>query len=112
MEIFRKSEVPGLRHHFRHGLDLYTDRYISTEAADEKRWSVTVSDLQAWTCLYIYIYWTVSCALCTRNTSFFFRVLQSFGGATCDMSVWNGGRTESTARVDYLHRVLDQEAEM
>ena len=29
------------------------------------------------------------------------------GGATCGVSVWNGGLTESTARVHYLHRVLD-----
>ena len=36
------------------------------EAAVEKRWSVTVSDLQAWT------YWTASYALCARNTFFFF----------------------------------------
>ena len=30
-----------------------------------------------------------------------------FGGATCGESVWNGGVTESTANVHYLHRVLD-----
>ena len=30
-----------------------------------------------------------------------------FGGATCCVSVWNGGLTESTASVHYLHRVLD-----
>ena len=35
-----------------------------------------------------------------------------FGGATCSVSVWNGGLTESTASVHYLHRVLDKEEEM
>ena len=30
-----------------------------------------------------------------------------FGWATCSVSVWNGGLTESTASVNYLHRVLD-----
>ena len=30
-----------------------------------------------------------------------------FGGATCGVSVWNGGLTESTASVHYLHSVLD-----
>ena len=30
-----------------------------------------------------------------------------FGEATCCVSVWNGGLTESTASVHYLHPVLD-----
>ena len=38
------------------------------EAAVEKRWSVTVSDLQAWT----YTIQDCQMTLCARNTSFFF----------------------------------------
>ena len=38
---------------------------------------------------------------------FFFRVLRSFRRATCGVSVWNGGLTESTASFHDLHRVLD-----
>ena len=30
-----------------------------------------------------------------------------FGGATCGVSIWNGGLTESTASIHYLHCVLD-----
>ena len=30
-----------------------------------------------------------------------------FGGATYGVSVWNGGLTESTTSVHYLHRVID-----
>ena len=74
------------------------------EAAVEKRWSVTVSDLQAWT------YTILDCMLCARNTFFFlsFSVYYSlFGGAVCSVSVWNGGLTESTASVHYLYHVLD-----
>ena len=80
------------------------------EAADEKRWSVTISDLQAWT------YTILACqmALCARNTFFlslslslFSAYYGLFGGDTCGVSVWNGGLTESTASVHYLHRVLD-----
>ena len=72
------------------------------EAAVEKRWSVTVSDLQAWI-IYIYIHFLFSS---------FFAHYEFFGGATCGVSVWNGGLTESTASVHYLHRVLDYEEEM
>ena len=63
------------------------------------------------------LYWTASCALCARNTfslslSFFFffsflAYYSLFGGATCGVSVWNGGLTDSTASVDYLHSDLD-----
>ena len=42
---------------------------------------------------------------------FFFFFLSTyyglFGEATCGVSVWNGGLTESTASVHYLHRVLE-----
>ena len=53
-EIIRKSEVPAVGHHSQNGLDIYTSTYIlihefRMEAAVEKRCSVTVSDLQAWT---------------------------------------------------------------
>ena len=83
------------------------------EAAVQKRWSVTVSDLQAWTYIYIYIYiYTgVPAARYARETlvffSLFLRTTNFFGGATCGVSVWNGGLTESTASVHYLHRVFD-----
>ena len=48
----------------------------------------------------------------TLETGFFFFVFSRayyglFGGATCGVSVWNGGLTESTASVHYLYRVLD-----
>ena len=74
------------------------------EAADEKHWSVTVSDLQA-------RYRTASWALCARFFFFFFFFFFAyyglFDGATCGVSVWNGGLSESTASVHYLHYVLD-----
>ena len=80
------------------------------EAAVEKHWSVTVSDLQA-------RYRTASCALCARILLsfffsffflfFFFAYYGLFDGATCGVSVWNGGLSESTASVYYLHYVLD-----
>ena len=89
------------------------------EAAVEKHWSVTVSDLQA-------RYRTASCALCAIKKIFFFFLLfflfffflffffffspayyGLFDGATCGVSVWNGGLSESTASVHYLHYVLD-----
>ena len=83
------------------------------EAAVEKRWSVTVSDLQAWT------YTLLDCQMHTiRYKHFFFFFFFSsayyglFSGATCGVSVWNGGQPESTASVLYLHRVLDLEEEM
>ena len=69
------------------------------EVAVEKLWSVTVSDLQAWTGL--------PAARYARETLLFFAYYGLFGGATCGVSVWNGGLTESTASVHYLHRVLD-----
>ena len=51
-EIIWKSEAPAVGHHFRHGLDLSTGiyRFMISEWRwqSEKRWSVTVSDLQAW----------------------------------------------------------------
>ena len=63
---------------------------------------------------YIYI---LECQLLvTREKHFlfssFFAHYEFFGGATCGVSVWNGGLTESTASVHYLHRVLDYEEEM
>ena len=56
------------------------------------------------------LYWTAKCELKTMNNSFSFSLrgyYGLFGGATCGVSVWNGGLTESTASVHYLHRVLD-----
>ena len=73
------------------------------EAAVEKRWPVTVSVLQAWTCTIL----DCQMALFARNTYFFPAYYALFGGDTCGVSVWNGGLTESTASVHYLHRVLD-----
>ena len=75
------------------------------ETAIEKHWSMTVSDLQAWTCI------TLDCqmALCARTT--FPPPYVLFGGVTCGVFVWNGGLTESTASVHYLHRALVQEEE-
>ena len=85
------------------------------EPAVEKCWSVSVSDLQPWT--YIYIdteIYILDCQLCAMREkhfvfffSFFFAYYGLFGGATCGVSVWNGGLTESTASVHYLHRVPD-----
>ena len=47
-------------------------------------------------------------ALETLFFFFFFSAYYGlFGGATCGVSVWNGGLTESVANVHYLHRVLD-----
>ena len=40
-------------------------------------------------------------------SSSFFRHYGLWVGATSGVSVWNGGLTESTASVHYLHRVLD-----
>ena len=95
-EIIRKIDAPAVGHHFRHGLLAYI--------AVEKLWSVTVSDLQAWT------YTILDCQMRARNT-FFFLCFSAyyglFGGATCGVSVWNGGLTESTAGVHYLHHFLD-----
>ena len=74
----------------------------------EKRWSVTLLDLQAWT------YTILECQLRAMHekhvcffSSSFFAYYGLFGGATCGVSVWNGGLTESTASVHYLHRILD-----
>ena len=72
------------------------------------RMEAAVSDLQAGTCV---TYTGLPAALYARETLlfflFFFTHYGLFGGATCGVSVWNGGRTESTASVHYLHRVLD-----
>ena len=48
------SEAPAVGHYSRHRLDLYTGIYILVhvfrmEVEVEKRWSVTASELQAWT---------------------------------------------------------------
>ena len=75
--------------------------------AVEKRWSVTVSDLQAWA------YTILDCQLRAMRVKapvfllLFFAYYGLFGRATCGVSVWNGGLTESTASVHYLHRVFD-----
>ena len=73
-EIIRKSEAPAVGHHSRHGLELYTGVYtyilvhdFRMEAAVKKRWSVTVSDLQAWS------YIILDCQLrAMREKHFFF----------------------------------------
>ena len=72
------------------------------EAAVEKHWSVTVADLQVWS--YI-----LDCQLRAMREKHFlnFVFYGLFGGATCGVSVWNGGLSESIASVHYLHRVLD-----
>ena len=82
-EIIRKSDASAVEHYFSHGLLAYIGPWFQMEAAVEKRWSVTVSDLQAWT------YTMLDCqmALCARNTSFFLLLFSAyyglFGGATC-----------------------------
>ena len=38
---------------------------------------------------------------------FFSTYYSLFGRATCGVSIWNGGLTESTESIHYLHRVLD-----
>ena len=54
------------------------------------------------------LYWTARCVLCVRNTFLSFPpVYYSLGRATCSVSVWNGGPTESTVSIHYLHCVLD-----
>ena len=110
-EIIRNSEA--LRQDIIPDTDLiYILAYIyivhdfRMEAPVEKRWSVTVLYLQAWT------YTILDCQLrAMREKLFFFSFFSAyyglFGGATCNVSVWNGGLTESTASVRYLHRVLD-----
>ena len=62
-EIIWKSEAPAVGHHCRHRLRVHDFRM---EAAVEKCWSVTISDLQAWT--YTILDWQM--ALCARNTFF------------------------------------------
>ena len=56
------------------------------------------------------IYWTAQYildrTLYMRNT-FVFTQYGLFGGATCDVSVWNDGLAELTMSVHYLHCVLD-----
>ena len=124
-EIIRKIDAPAVGHHFRHGLLAYiaVEKLWSVTVSDLQawtytildcqmrarntflaRWSVTVSDLQAWT------YTILDCQMRARNT-FFFLCFSAyyglFGGATCGVSVWNGGLTESTAGVHYLHHFLD-----
>ena len=78
------------------------------KAAVKNRWSATVSDMD--------LYYTgLLDARCALETSFFFLSIflsfslyyGLFGGVTCGVSVWNGGQTELTASVHYLHRVLD-----
>ena len=50
--------------------------------------------------------WTASCALCAKkNRTHPFRALRPFRAHP--VCVWNGGLTESTVGVHYLHRVLD-----
>ena len=76
------------------------------EAANEKRWSVTVSDLQAWT------YTGLPDARYALETLFFFfffprTTVFLAGPHAVSVSVWNGGLTESIASVHYLHRVPD-----
>ena len=73
------------------------------EAAVEKLWSVTVLDLEAWT----YILDCQPRAMHKKHFFFFFAYYGLFGVAICGVFVWNGGLTESTASVHYLHRVLD-----
>ena len=78
------------------------------EAAAEKCWSVTVSDLNSGMDLST----GLPAARYARETLRFFpfsvfAYYGLFGGATCSVFVWNGGLTGSTASVHYLHRVLD-----
>ena len=71
------------------------------EAAVEKRWSVTVSDLQVWTKRQL------DCQLrAMREKHLFFSAYYGLlvgGYMRCVRLEW---RTESTASVHYLHRVL------
>ena len=114
-EIIRKSEAPAVGHHSRHGLgSIYWHIYILVHdfrmGLHSSRTALVCDsirpssmDLQAG-----------CCALCARNFFsflffFFFAYYGLFGAATCGVSVWNGGLTESTASVHYLHRVLDSE---
>lgn len=88
--------------HFRYGLLAYTGPRFQNGGGS---WKVLVCDSIRPSGMDLYIYWTASCVLCARNTSFFPHAHYGlFGGAT---SVWNGVLTESTANVRYLHRVLD-----
>ena len=84
-------QSPWVGHHFRHGLDLNTGTYMSMISEwRRQRWSVTVSDMQAWTC-------TLDCQLRAMRENpppppLHPGVLRSFlGGATCGVSVWKGG---------------------
>ena len=65
------------------------------EAAVEKRWTVT--------------YTILDCQLHAMREKqlLFFACYGLFGEATCSVSIWKGGLNELTARVHYLHRVLD-----
>ena len=73
------------------------------EAAVEKRWSVTVSDLQAWT----YAAAGLPAARNARETRLLFSAYYGLlrgGYMRCVRLEW---WTVSTASVHYLHRVLD-----
>ena len=57
------------------------------------------------------LYTGLPAARYARKTLFFFFLFFAyyglFGEATCGVSVWNGGLSESIASAHYLHRVLD-----
>ena len=65
---------------------------------------ITTIDMAPWHSLDKQIHRRNNLYLC--STFFFSAHYGLFGGATCYMCVWNGGRTELTASVHYLHRVL------
>ena len=101
--IIQKSEAPAVGH----GL-------LADMISEWRRQSKSVGLWQYQTFRHgPILHWTARWryALKTLNSFFFSFVFSAyyglFGGATCGVSVWNGGLTESTASIHYLHRVLD-----
>ena len=56
----------------------------------------------------MYIYTGLPAVRYVKETLFFTHYgLFGGSGATCGVSVWNGGLTELTVSIHYLHRILD-----
>ena len=86
------SEAPAVGHHFRHGLPAYIGPRFQNGGGSRK---ALVCDSIRPSGMDLYYIWTARCALCARNTSFFFslfffRVLRSFwrGHMRCVRLEW------------------------
>ena len=105
-EIIWKSEACAVGHHCRRRLLVYIGPWFQNGGGSRK---VLVCDSIRPSGMNLYYTGLPDGAV--RQFFFFFffffAYYSLFGGATCGVSVWNGGLTESSAIVHYLYRVLD-----